>query len=85
MARRLLHQLARRLVVARHMLDDYRREPAEIAGLRRGGPAHDRVRITVEALEQAGQQAGPGDPPVVSPQHPAHRLPPEPGAAAFIG
>lgn len=53
------------------VLDDERRERAEIARRRLGRPAHDRVGIALELLEEGPEQAGPCHTAVTRPQDPA--------------
>jgi hypothetical protein len=79
-----LHHLDGGRVVLLGVASDDRGQRGEIArrGVRR--PAHDGVRIGVEFLEQALQQAAPGDASVTGVQDPAHRRRAEPGAAALI-
>ncbi len=85
MSRGKLHELATRRVVLARMLDDEGCERCKLARLRRAHPAHDGMRVGVELLEHAAQQAGPGRAPVMRPQHAAHHLATEPRAAALVG
>src|SRR5437868_3980090 len=79
-----LHQLDRGRIELFRVLDDEWREPAEFGWPRTVRPAHDRVGVAGEFVEQTPQQRGRRDAAVVSPQRLPERLATEPGSAAFI-
>ncbi len=79
------HQLARCSILSRSILYHQRRQHAEIARLCLAHPAHDRVRIAVEARQQMLEETRPREAPVVRPQYAPRRLAADPRAAALVG
>src|SRR5437763_5763672 len=79
-----LHQLDRRRIELFRVLDDEWREPAEFGWPRTVGPAHDRVGVAGEFVEQTPQQRGRRDAAVLSPQRLPERLAAQPGSATLI-
>src|SRR5437588_8686310 len=78
-----LHQLDRRRIELFRVLDDEWREPAEFGWPRAVGPAHDRVGVAGEFVEQTPQQRGRRDAAVVSPERLPERLAAEPSRATL--
>ena len=85
MARGKTHQLNRRRIVARRVLDDDWGERAEVSRQRARDPADNGVCIRTELLEYGAQKRSPCDAPVMSHQDAPQRLATKPGAASFIG
>src|SRR6059058_1122990 len=79
-----LHQLDRRRIELFRVLDDEWREPTEFGWPRAVGPAHDRVGVAGEFVEQTPQQRGRRDAAVLSPQRLPERLAAQPGSATLI-
>src|ERR1700676_4265820 len=74
MARSEPHQLDTGGVVACRVLDDERRQCAEIAGRCIRCPAHDRMRVASKLSEQFAEQMRPRYPAVMRPQYPTQPL-----------
>src|SRR5436853_275838 len=78
-----LHQLDRGRIELFRVLDDEWREPAEFGWPRTVRPAHDRVGVAGEFVEQTPEQRGRCDTAVIAPQRLPQRLAAQPGSATL--